>query len=172
MEAFSSDLRRAHRDVLAGAPTAVDTPAAVLTPPPLPPHAAHQLLSRFTTAVQPAPGPRQQSSSTYDAVAGTIRVRSSIHGHTRPARDSARAAVMAAAFARGARSGRRPHRHRDRVHGQLDAHLDVRHASGCEPASVARAKRNQRSWTTSARPSRTPSPRASCGSAQGRPRSR
>jgi serine/threonine protein kinase len=37
MEAFDSDLRRAHRDLLAGAPTAVDTPARVLTPPPLPP---------------------------------------------------------------------------------------------------------------------------------------
>ena len=37
MEAFGSELRRAHRDVLSGTPTAVDTPAVVFTPPPLPP---------------------------------------------------------------------------------------------------------------------------------------
>ena len=57
MEAFSSDLRRAHRDVLAGAPTAVDTPAPVLTPPPLPP-----LPPLPPPAAQPAVG---ESGSTY-----------------------------------------------------------------------------------------------------------
>jgi serine/threonine protein kinase len=59
MDAFGSDLRRAHRDVLADAPTAMDTPAPdvaesparVVVPPPLPPH-----------AVQP---PADQSGSTY-----------------------------------------------------------------------------------------------------------
>jgi serine/threonine protein kinase len=54
MEAFGSDLRRAHRDVLSGAPTAVDTPAPVFTPPPLPPIPP--------PAAQPATG---QSSSTF-----------------------------------------------------------------------------------------------------------
>jgi serine/threonine protein kinase len=58
MEAFSSDLRRTHRDVLAGAPTAVDTPAPVLTPPPLP-----SLLPPLPLpAAQPAVG---ESGSTY-----------------------------------------------------------------------------------------------------------
>jgi serine/threonine protein kinase len=50
MEAFAEDLRRA-RHVLAGAPTAIDTPAPTFVPPPLPP-----------SATQPAAG---QSSSTY-----------------------------------------------------------------------------------------------------------
>lgn len=54
MEAFSSELRRAHRDVLAGATTAVDTPAPVLMPPPLPPLPL--------PAAQPAVG---ESGSTY-----------------------------------------------------------------------------------------------------------
>ena len=59
MEAFSSDLRRAHRDVLAGAPTAVDMPAPVLTPPPLPPLPLPPLP---LPAAQPAVG---ESGSTY-----------------------------------------------------------------------------------------------------------
>jgi serine/threonine protein kinase len=59
MDAFSSDLRRAHRDVLAGVPTAVDTPAPVLTPPPLPPPLP---LPLPPPAAQPTVG---QSGSTY-----------------------------------------------------------------------------------------------------------
>ena len=60
MEAFSSDLRRAHRDVLAGAPTAVDTPAPVLTPPPLPPlplPAAQPTVGESGSTYTPLPAP-------------------------------------------------------------------------------------------------------------------
>jgi serine/threonine protein kinase len=58
MEAFSSDLRRAHRDVLAGAPTAVDTPAAVIVPPPLPPpHAAQPTVGQSGSTYTPLPPP-------------------------------------------------------------------------------------------------------------------
>src|SRR6187402_263222 len=60
MEAFSSDLRRAHRDVLAGAPTAVDTPAPVLTPPPLPPlppPAAQPVVGESGSTYTPLPAP-------------------------------------------------------------------------------------------------------------------
>jgi serine/threonine protein kinase len=62
MEAFSNDLRRAHRDVVAGAPTAVDTPAAVLVPPPLPPHAAQPTVDQSGTAYTPLPPPSGSSS--------------------------------------------------------------------------------------------------------------
>ncbi len=118
MEAFSSDLRRTYRDVLANAPTAVDAPAAVLVPPPLPPHAAQPTVN--------------QSGSTYRAVAGTIRVLYSIHDHPRPARDSARAAVRPPRSQGPLLLDEGRYRHLDRVHVQLDAHLDVRHASGCD----------------------------------------
>jgi serine/threonine protein kinase len=70
MEAFSSDLRRTYRDVLANAPTAVDTPAAVLVPPPLPPHAAQPTVNQSgstSTPLPPASGSAvSQSSSTYE----------------------------------------------------------------------------------------------------------
>ena len=69
MEALSSDLRRAHRDVLADAPspvgaptsidspTAVDMPAAVLVPPPLPPHAAQPPVGQSGSTYTPLPPP-------------------------------------------------------------------------------------------------------------------
>jgi serine/threonine protein kinase len=69
MEAFSSDLRRAHRDLLADAPTAMDTPAAVLVPPPLPPHAAQPTVVQSGSTHTPLPPPSDsavgQSGSTY-----------------------------------------------------------------------------------------------------------
>jgi len=69
MEAFSSDLRRAHRNVLADAPTAVDTPATVLVPPPLPPQAAQPPVGQSGSAHTPLPPPFGavvgQSGSTY-----------------------------------------------------------------------------------------------------------
>src|SRR5262245_4341555 len=60
MEAFSADLRRAPRAVLAEAPTAVDTPAPVLVPPPLP--APVLLPPPLPPPAQPSVG---QSGSTY-----------------------------------------------------------------------------------------------------------
>src|SRR4029450_7805364 len=50
MEAFSRELRGAHRDVVPAAPPAVDTPAAVVVPPPLPPHAAQPTVDQSGTA--------------------------------------------------------------------------------------------------------------------------
>ena len=80
MEEFSSDLRRAHRDLLAGAPTAVDMPAAVFAPPPLPP---------LPLPIRRPPfNPGRSLQFDVRAVATTVRVRSSIHRRTRPARDS------------------------------------------------------------------------------------
>jgi serine/threonine protein kinase len=69
MEAFSADLRRAHRAVLADAPTAVDTPAPVLVPPPLPPHAAQPPVGQSGSTYPPLPPPSGsavgQSGSNY-----------------------------------------------------------------------------------------------------------
>jgi serine/threonine protein kinase len=62
MEAFSSDLRRAHRDALVGAPTAVDTPAPVLTPPPLPPHATQPTVDQSGSTYTPLPAPSGAST--------------------------------------------------------------------------------------------------------------
>ena len=57
MEAFSSDLRRTYRDVLANAPTAVDTPTPVLVPPPLPPHTAQPTVNQSGSTYTPLPAP-------------------------------------------------------------------------------------------------------------------
>jgi serine/threonine protein kinase len=69
MEAFRSDLRRAHRDALADAPTAMDTPAPVLVPPPLPPHAAQPTVIESGSTHTPLPplsdSAVRQSGSTY-----------------------------------------------------------------------------------------------------------
>jgi serine/threonine protein kinase len=69
MEAFSADLRRAHRAVLADAPTAVDNPIPVLVPPPLPPHAAQPPAgdsgSTSTPLLPPSGFAAGQSGSTY-----------------------------------------------------------------------------------------------------------
>ena len=62
MEAFSSDLRRAHRDLVADAPTAMDTPAAVLVPPPLPPHAAQPTVVHSGSTHTPLPAPSGSST--------------------------------------------------------------------------------------------------------------
>jgi hypothetical protein len=81
MEAFSSDLRRVHRDILADGPTSVgpptpvgaataDTPAAVVVPPPLPPHAAQPPVSQSGSTHTPLPPPLGavvgQAGSTYE----------------------------------------------------------------------------------------------------------
>src|SRR6185503_12630473 len=69
MEAFSADLRRAHRIVVADAPTAVDTPAPVIVPPPLPPHAAQPPAGQSGSTYAPSPPPSGsavvQSGSMY-----------------------------------------------------------------------------------------------------------
>jgi len=61
MEAFGDDLRRAHRDVMVGAPPSLDTPAPAFVPPPLPPYAAQPAVGQaggmFTPAPPPAPAP-------------------------------------------------------------------------------------------------------------------
>jgi len=62
MEAFGSDLRRAHRDVQADAPTAADTPVPILIPPPLPPHAAQPTVDQSGSTYAPLPAPSGSSS--------------------------------------------------------------------------------------------------------------
>jgi len=57
MEALGSDLKQAHRAVLADAPTAMDTPAPVLVPPPLPPHAAQPSVEQSSSTYAPLPAP-------------------------------------------------------------------------------------------------------------------
>jgi hypothetical protein len=57
MEAFSNDLQQAHRDILTGAPTAVATPTAVFTPPPLPP-SAQPVGGQSNPTYTPLPPPR------------------------------------------------------------------------------------------------------------------
>ncbi len=72
MEAFNAELRRAHRAVQAEAPTAVDTPApvlvppplpaAVLAPPPLPPPAAQPPVGQSGSTYAPLPPPSGSDS--------------------------------------------------------------------------------------------------------------
>ena len=62
MEEFSSHLRHAHRDVLADPPTAMDTPAVVLVPPPLPPHAAQPTVDQSGSTYTPLPAPSGSST--------------------------------------------------------------------------------------------------------------
>jgi len=86
MDEFGSDLRRAHRDVLAGAPTEMNTPAVAFTPPPLPP------------LPLPPAQPGLQASATDQP----------------PARPSAPAPSVAAPFPRAARGPRSARRMRKR----------------------------------------------------------
>lgn len=69
MEAFGDDLKRAHRDLVAGAPTRLDTPAPAFVPPPLPPSAAQPTAGQ-PAASQPAVGPPAlgQPSATFTPV--------------------------------------------------------------------------------------------------------
>jgi len=62
MEEFSSHLRHAHRDILADAPTAMDTPAAVLVPPPLPPLAPQPTVDQSDSTYMPLPAPSGAST--------------------------------------------------------------------------------------------------------------
>jgi hypothetical protein len=70
MEEFSSHLRHAHRDILADAPTAMDTPvptvvdppAPVVVPPPLPPPAAQPPASQSGSTYAPLPAPSGSST--------------------------------------------------------------------------------------------------------------
>jgi len=62
MEEFSSHLRHVHRNVLADAPTALDTPAPVLVPPPLPPHPAQPTLDQSGSMYAPMPAPSGAST--------------------------------------------------------------------------------------------------------------
>lgn len=62
MEEFSSHLRHAHRDILADAPTAMDTPAPVLVPPPLPPPTAQPTTDQFGSTYMPLPAPSGSST--------------------------------------------------------------------------------------------------------------
>ena len=70
MEEFSSHLRHAHRDVLADAPTAIDTPAPtvvetpapVVVPPPLPSHAAQPPADHSGSTYAPLPAPSGSST--------------------------------------------------------------------------------------------------------------
>ena len=74
MDEFSSHLRHAQRDVLADAPTAVDTPAPVLVPPPLPPHAAQPTVDQSGSTYAPLPAP-SGSSTPFTVTADTRAVR-------------------------------------------------------------------------------------------------
>jgi serine/threonine protein kinase len=84
MEAFSADLRRVHRAVLADAPTAVDTPApvlvppplpaSVLVPPPLPPPADQAPVEQSGSAYAPLPPP-SGSASPYTVIPDPRAIR-------------------------------------------------------------------------------------------------
>jgi hypothetical protein len=70
MEEFSSHLRHAHRDILADAPTAMETPAPtvvaptapLVVPPPLPTHAAQPPASQSGSTYAPLPAPSGSST--------------------------------------------------------------------------------------------------------------
>jgi eukaryotic-like serine/threonine-protein kinase len=62
MEEFSSHLRHARRDILADPPTATDTPAPVLVPPPLPPLAARPPADQSGSTYAPLPAPSGSST--------------------------------------------------------------------------------------------------------------
>jgi serine/threonine protein kinase len=92
MEEFSSHLRHAHRDILADAPTGVDTPvptvvdtpAPVVVPPPLPPHAAQPPADQSGWTYVPLPAP--SGSSTPFTVTPDPRATRRKRRHGRPVR--------------------------------------------------------------------------------------
>jgi serine/threonine protein kinase len=96
MEAFINDLRRAHRDVVADAPTAADTPVPVLVPPPLPPHAAQPTVDRSDSTHTPLPPP-----------SGSTVVQSGSMYTPLPAPSGSSSPFKAIPLPRGIRRGRR-----------------------------------------------------------------